>query len=79
MKDLLERREAAASAPVTAVVQRERRLHVSGSGADPVSDWVEDVCAMVSAQRLAEKETTDYLISHEEGDSQARRGGLSAI
>ena len=80
MKDLLERQEAAAATPVTVVVRREGRLHnVSGSGADPVSGWVEGVCAMVSAQRLADKETTDYLISDEEADSQAGRGGQSSM
>jgi len=65
---------------VTVVVQREGRLHnVSGSGADPVSDWAEGARAVISAQGLAEKETTDYLIFHEEGDSQVRRRGQSSI
>ena len=68
MKDLLEKQEAAAATPVTVVVQRERRLRsFSGSGADPVNDWIEDARAMISAQGLTAREVADYLVSHLEG------------
>jgi len=68
MKDLLEKQEAAAATPVTVVVQRERRLrNFSGSGADPVNDWIEDARAMISAQGLTAREAADYLVSHLEG------------
>ena len=67
LKNLLEQKESA-SAPVTVVVQRERRLrNFSGSGAETVTEWIEDAHAMISAQGLTGKEAADYLLSHLEG------------
>ena len=42
MTDLLEKQEAAAAAPMTVVVR-----NFSGSGADPVNDWIDDERAVM--------------------------------
>ena len=50
------------------VVQRERRLrNFSGSGAETVTEWIEDAHAVISAQDLTGKEAAEYLLSHLEG------------
>ena len=67
LKNLLEQKENA-SAPVTVVVKRERRLrNFSGSEAETVTEWIEDAHAMISVQVLTGKEAADYLLSHLEG------------
>ena len=68
-----EKLEDSASTPVTVVVQRERRLrNFLESGAETVTEWIEDAHAMISAQGLTGKEAADCLLSHLEGP--ARRG-----
>ena len=56
LETMRQQLKESASKPVTVVVQRERRLrNFSGSGAETVTEWMDDAHAMISAHGLQEK------------------------
>ena len=67
LKNLLEQKESA-STPVMVVAQHVQRLrNFSGSGAETVTEWIEDTHAMTNGQGLTGKEAAEYMLSHLEG------------